>query len=180
MKGNSEILISYLASLAYVRPRLFITRHIVEISSDHCVLWESSFRRVENNFSPRKTDDMRETLRQCRYVRLRLTKDTAKRVPSLFLAGKLMLQGKYNDKKRRALRVTTRRRRPSLNLHFQHFARRQITTSLRRSSDINDIFDLRRCRRRCRRHSPPFRPVLFVLFVVVIFVLEPSAVFRNS
>lgn len=58
-------------------------------------------------------------------------------------------------KKRRALRVATRRERPSLNLHFQHFARRQITTSLRRSSDINDIFDLRRRRRRHRRRRSP-------------------------
>jgi len=72
----------------------------------------------------------------------------------------------------------SRRQRPSLNLHFQHFARRQITTSLRRSSDINDIFDLRRCRRRCRRHSILFDPRSFVL--VGIFALTPSAVFRNS
>lgn len=35
---------------------------------------------------------------------------------------------------------------PSLNLHFQRFAW-QITSSLRPSSDINDIFDFRRRRR---------------------------------
>lgn len=34
----------------------------------------------------------------------------------------------------------------SLNLHFQRFAW-QITSSLRPSSDINDIFDFRRRRR---------------------------------
>lgn len=71
------------------------------------------------------------------------------------LASLLILQGKYNDEGKESI---TRRERPSLNLHFQHFARRQITTSLRRSSDINDIFDLRRCRRRCRRHSFLFDP----------------------
>lgn len=69
---------------------------------------------------------------------------------------RLMLQGKYNDKeKEKQEHCASRRGRPSLNLHFQHFARRQITTSLRRSSDINDIFDLRR--RRHRRRPPPSR-----------------------
>lgn len=73
-------------------------------------------------------------------------------------------------KKRRALRVATRRERPSLNLHFQHFARRQITTSLRRSSDINDIFDLRRRHRRRRSPSCSSSSSL----------CPPPAVFRNS
>jgi len=104
---------------------------------------------------------MRKTLCQCRYVRLWLTKNATERVPSL--AGVLILQGKYNDKeKEKREHCASRRKRPSLNLHFQHFARRQITTSLRRSSDINDIFDLRR-----RRRRPSSFPVSFV---VVIFV----------
>lgn len=90
----------------------------------------------------------------------------------LSLAGVLVLQGKYNDKENEEREhCATRRERPSLNLHFQHFARRQITTSLRCSSDINDIFDLRR--RRHRRRPSPSRSSSSSL-------CPPPSVFRNS
>jgi len=94
-----------------------------------------------------------------------------------FLVGRVLLtpQGKYNDKERRVregkggggLRVA-QRGRLSLNLHFQHFARRQITTSLRRSSDINDIFDL------ASSSSSTF-PVSFIPLLVVIFAPSPAS-----